>query len=100
MREHLDSNGAEVVCDAGDLDGFPADELGKGFLLVPHDIQLDLASLPEAAGNMTLVTNWWVERCLHGKRLVDPTDYVLCKPFDKLRISGMWIPLLIAYPLR
>ena len=89
-----------MLCDAGELVGISADELGRGFLLVPHDVQLDLTSLPEAAGNMTLVTNWWVERCLHGKRLVDPTDNVLCKPFNKLRISGMYIISLIAHSLR
>ena len=88
LREHLDSNGAEVVCDAEALCGLAADELGRGFLLVPHDVQLDLTSLPEAAGGMTSVTNWWVERCLHGKCLVHPADYVLSTPFNKLSISG------------
>ncbi|KAF1966386.1 hypothetical protein BU23DRAFT_544568 [Bimuria novae-zelandiae CBS 107.79] len=88
LREHLDSNGAVVVGDATELDNFSADDLGEGFVLVPHDAQTDLTSLPEAAGTMSLVTNWWVERCLHGKTLVDPTDCVLCRPFDKPSISG------------
>ncbi|KAJ4355562.1 protein kinase activating protein dpb11 [Didymosphaeria variabile] len=89
LREHLDSNGAVVICDAAELENFASDDLGEGFVLVPHDVQPDLTSLPEAAGAMSVVTNWWVERCLHGKCLVDPTDYVLCKPFDKLSISGL-----------
>lgn len=87
LRQHLDSNGAAVVCDAIDLDKFASDDIGQGFVLVPHDVQPDVTSLPEVAGGMSLVTNWWVERCLHGKCLVDPTD-VLCRPFDKLSISG------------
>jgi DNA replication regulator DPB11 len=57
-------------------------------LVVPHDVPIDLATLPEGAGDFALVTNWWVERCLHGKLLVDPTDSVLCRPFNKLSISG------------
>ncbi|OAG03131.1 uncharacterized protein CC84DRAFT_1220030 [Paraphaeosphaeria sporulosa] len=77
LREHLDSNGAVVVCDAAELEKFAADDLGEGFVLVPHDVQPDLTSLPDAAGAMSMVTNWWVERCLHGKCLVDPTDFVL-----------------------
>ncbi|KAL5427530.1 hypothetical protein PMIN04_001295 [Paraphaeosphaeria minitans] len=89
LREHLDSNGAVVVCDAAELEQFAADDLGEGFVLVPHDVQPNLTSLPDAAGAMSVVTNWWVERCLHGKCLVDPTDFVLCKPFDKLNVSRL-----------
>jgi DNA replication regulator DPB11 len=81
-----------VICEAAELDKFAADDLGEGFLLVPHDVQPDFTSLPEAAGAMSIVSNWWVERCLHGKCLVDPTDCVLCKPFNKLSTSGTWIP--------
>ncbi|KAF2439014.1 hypothetical protein P171DRAFT_525588 [Karstenula rhodostoma CBS 690.94] len=94
LREHLDSNGAVVVCDAAELEKIAADDLGEGFVLVPHDAQPDLTSLPDAAGAMSIVTNWWVERCLHGKCLVDPTDFILCKPFDKLntsRLAGLTI---------
>lgn len=44
-----------------------------------------------------LVTNWWVERCLYGKRLVDPTEDVLSRPFNKLSINGkLLIPVQIA----
>jgi DNA replication regulator DPB11 len=37
---------------------------------------------------MNLVTNWWVERCLYGKRLVNPADDILCRPFDHQSING------------
>lgn len=83
-----------MVSDAAELDKFAADDLGEGFVLAPHDVQPDLSSLPDAAGAMSTVTNWWVERCLHSKCLVDPTDFVLCKPFDKLSISSASISLL------
>lgn len=41
-----------------------------------------------------LVTNWWVERCLFGKTLVDPTADVLSRPFDKLSINGRLLALV------
>lgn len=59
--------------------------------MIPHDVEVGVVSgtLPEGAGSIAnLVTNWWVERCLHGKRLVDPTADILSRPFDKLRING------------
>lgn len=64
--------------------------------MLPHDVEIDVVSgsLPERAGSMmNLVTNWWVERCLYGKRLVDPTDDVLSRPFDKLSINGKLLAL-------
>lgn len=42
---------------------------------------------------MNLVTNWWAERCLFGKCLVDPADYALSKPFDHASITGMFLEL-------
>jgi len=69
--------------------------------VLPHDVEVHVVSgsLPERAGAMeNLVTNWWVERCLYGKRLVDPTADVLSRPFDKLSISGKLLaPVQILY---
>ncbi|KAH8725804.1 hypothetical protein GQ44DRAFT_739308 [Phaeosphaeriaceae sp. PMI808] len=56
---------------------------------VPHDTKVDLTTIPERAGSLlTIVTNWWVERCLYGKRLVDPADDILSRPFDNHSITG------------
>ena len=61
--------------------------------MIPHDTEADLTALPEHAGSyISLVTNWWVERCLYGKRLVDPAEDVLSRPFERLSISGMFAP--------
>lgn len=73
-----------------ELIGFSPDDLRRGYLVVPHDVIGNLQPLPEAAGHLNLVTNWWVERCLHAKVLVDHTENVLCRPFDKLRVSGTY----------
>ena len=92
LREHLDSNGAVTICDAAELNNFATDDLRQGFLSVPHDMQPDFTSLPETAGELSLVSYWWVERCLHGKCMVDPTEYVLSKPLEKISISGVFPP--------
>ncbi|KAF2646029.1 hypothetical protein P280DRAFT_544457 [Massarina eburnea CBS 473.64] len=85
---HLDGNGAVVIRDATEVQNFSPEDLRRGYVVVPHDVPFDAAALPEGAGNLLPVTNWWVERCLYGKDIVDPTDCVLCRPFDKLSISG------------
>lgn len=72
-----------------DLNTFRPEEIRSGFLVIPHDVQVDTTSIPERAGaTLNLVTNWWVERCLYGKRLVDPADDILSRPFDNHNISG------------
>ncbi|KAF2705857.1 hypothetical protein K504DRAFT_493711 [Pleomassaria siparia CBS 279.74] len=88
LQQHLDSNGATVIRNHAEIEHVSSDDLRRGFLVVPHDVPVDLTLLPEGAGKMSLATNWWVERCLHGKRLVNPTDNVLCRPFNNLGISG------------
>ncbi|KAJ4339849.1 protein kinase activating protein dpb11 [Ascochyta clinopodiicola] len=99
LQNHLQKNGARVSSSA-DLDKFSPEELKPGYLVIPHDVEVDVVSgsLPGRAGSITnLVTNWWVERCLYGKRLVDPTDDVLSRPFDKLSINGKLLaPVQIA----
>ncbi|KAI4630456.1 hypothetical protein J4E80_001391 [Alternaria sp. BMP 0032] len=88
LRQHLESNGAHVI-HATDLNNAPSDDLRRGYFVIPHDVEVDSAALPGRAGeHMNLATNWWVERCLYGKRLVDPSDDVLSRPFEKLSISG------------
>ncbi|KAG9190977.1 hypothetical protein G6011_09065 [Alternaria panax] len=88
LRQHLESNGAHVM-RADHLNNASSEDLRRGYFVIPHDVEVDLTALPERAGShLSLVTNWWVERCLYGKRLVDPTDDVLSRPFEKLSISG------------
>ncbi|CAN9235996.1 unnamed protein product [Alternaria alternata] len=88
LRQHLESNGAHVMRVA-DLNNASSEDLRRGYFVIPHDVEVDLTALPERAGShLNLVTNWWVERCLYGKRLVDPASDVLSRPFQKLSISG------------
>ncbi|KAI4696200.1 uncharacterized protein J4E88_000372 [Alternaria novae-zelandiae] len=88
LRQHLESNGAHVI-HATDLNNAQSDDLRRGYFVIPHDVEVDSAALPGRAGeHMNLATNWWVERCLYGKRLVDPSVDVLSRPFEKLSISG------------
>ncbi|KAF2649269.1 hypothetical protein K491DRAFT_698238 [Lophiostoma macrostomum CBS 122681] len=88
LQDHLGGNGATVIRQTADLAPLSADDLNWGFVVIPHDVETDVESLPGGAGAMTLVTNWWVERCVYTKALVDPTEHVLCRPFDKLAVSG------------
>ncbi|KAJ9637879.1 protein kinase activating protein dpb11 [Coniosporium tulheliwenetii] len=89
LQTHLNANEAQVVIDLKDLDMHSPDELAQGFLVIPHDLPRDQwPARPEVATQLSEVTEWWVEACLHRKTLIDPVDEVLCKPFKRLGIDG------------
>ena len=59
------------------------------FMVVPHDKPLDVLKRGTSpTGAYTLVTEWWIERCLHRKRLVDPEQDVTSTPFASFPIPG------------
>lgn len=79
LRQFLEPNGAHLVQNANQLIDAACDEsLRKFHLLVPHSVvestQLDVP-VP-----VTVTSEWWVERCLHYKRLFDPDQDPLSKP--------------------
>src|SRR5882757_6375172 len=91
LREHLISNGAAVARTTAELEQESHDGLQYGFLIVPHDVaSTELPAVPEPAGRLCRVTNWWVEKCLYRKGLVDPVGEVLCRPFKRLGVDGTW----------
>ena len=87
LREHLLSHGARLL----DVDQLDSENVnGQCFLIVPVDVpEFMLPPIPEAASLATRVTEWWVESCMHKKRVVDPENDRLSKPFAKLTIDGM-----------
>jgi DNA replication regulator DPB11 len=92
LRKHLESHGARVL-HTNELNNCSLDDLRRGYFVIPHDVEVGLADLPERAGSLiTIVTNWWVERCLYGKRLVEPAEDDLSRPFERLGISGKFTP--------
>ncbi|KAL1626115.1 protein kinase activating protein dpb11 [Diplodia seriata] len=47
-----------------------------------------LEDLPIVAEGLTRVNEWWVEKCLYQKKIVDPAEEVICKPFPRLPMQG------------
>lgn len=91
LLRHLFSHGASVVNSLSDL---PPD---NGFLLIPHTIHKnELYEIYEERNRLQAVTDLWVERCLHQKRMVDPIENVMSTPlrhfpiigFEKLNVSS------------
>lgn len=58
----------------------------RRFVIVPQDSRPD--THPSVPDGVDLVTEFFIERCVHGKRLFRPQDHVLGRPFPAFPIEG------------
>lgn len=87
LQEHLHQNGAHLALTPEQLCSHEDSKLEAGFLITPSDVARDaLEDLPIVAEGLTRVNEWWVENCLYKKKIIDPTDEVICKPFPRIPI--------------
>jgi DNA replication regulator DPB11 len=90
LHEHFVFNGGEISASIEDLirqsDTSPQLRL---FRVVPHDLPVSkLLPLPDLQPPVQTITFWWLERCLHRKEFVEPTDSVIGRPFPVFPING------------
>lgn len=95
LQTFLEPNGAHVVGVPAALEDASSNPFFKQrVLLVPHDrsnLKIDLADLP--AGTV-VATEWWVERCIYHRKVLDPSQDVLSRPLgfaDTSKFSGISI---------
>ncbi|KAI0880740.1 uncharacterized protein GGS22DRAFT_79437 [Annulohypoxylon maeteangense] len=60
--------------------------LDRRYLIVPQTSQPE--SHPELPEGMHIVTEFYIERCVHNKTLFKPDDHVLGQPFPRFPIEG------------
>lgn len=84
LERHLRSHDADIVDDNSGL------RPQNSFIVVPFTTSASEASL-YAKGDVvaTVVTDFWVERCIFQKRDEDPGAHVLNTPFPKFLLKGI-----------
>lgn len=90
LQKHLYSQNAEIVESITHLSqpSAPVSSMGN-YLLVPHTSSDDsIPNTPSSEIRPTVVTDMWVERCLHRKAYVSPQNNVTSTPFRHFPISG------------
>jgi hypothetical protein len=63
-----------------------AEGMIRRFVIVPQSA--DQKSLPLLPDGVDLITECFIERCLHRKALLDPRDHVIGRPFPVFPIQG------------
>ncbi|RYP93861.1 hypothetical protein DL770_000057 [Monosporascus sp. CRB-9-2] len=85
--EHLTSHGARISRSVEDLASPDHPEPPtQRFLVVPQTSQPD--THPKLPEGVHIVTEFYLERCIHGRRLFEPGDHVLGRPFPRFPIEG------------
>ncbi|KAI9838239.1 MAG: hypothetical protein M1837_002513 [Sclerophora amabilis] len=91
LRSHLLSHDADITISLSDISQSSMDApKSKSYVVIPHDIPLSQCpEISSSANKPITVTEWWVERCLHHKKLVDPASSVICRPFHRFPIDEL-----------
>lgn len=87
LKNHILSNDGEIMHTIDGPTALPSESLSKEllsyklFLIVPHDLpRSKFPSVPKLS-QIEIVTIWWVERCLHHKKFLEPKEHVIGRPF-------------------
>lgn len=89
LTQYLLPNGAQVVKRLEDLESNEDDEQhSKRCILVPHSQPSQHMHISKSLPGTVTATEWWVERCIHYKRIIDPGQDVLSQPLWDLDILG------------
>lgn len=85
----LRKEGATIVQTSAELEDASNQPLFKErCLIVPHTAPAASTDVPDIPAGTAKATEWWIERCLHFKQLLDPNEDILSQPFPADRIPG------------
>lgn len=80
----VSSLGGLVVGSIAEINN--AEGMTRRFVIVPQSA--DQKSIPLLPHGVDLITECFIERCLHRKALLDPRDHVIGRPFPVFPIQG------------
>ncbi|OQN97416.1 hypothetical protein B0A48_16575 [Cryoendolithus antarcticus] len=86
----LTGNGAVVLADKDELHNVKSRPHYRAtFVLVPHDLADRPGFLDNVSEDTIIATQWWVERCMRSKNLLNPESDVFSRPRWDLLVDGM-----------
>ncbi|KAF7865231.1 hypothetical protein EAF04_006208 [Stromatinia cepivora] len=84
LGNHLIAHDGKVLRNESDLSA--PNPRKRIYVIVPF--HLPTSKYPDLSSEVEIITDWWVERCLHLKTYLEPKQHVLGRPFPKFPIEG------------
>lgn len=84
LGNHLIAHDGKVLQNESELSAPNSRKLT--YMIVPS--HLPPSKYPNLNSEVEIITDWWVERCLHLKTYLEPKEHVLGRPFPKFPIEG------------
>ena len=92
LQGHLKSHGADMITNIANAPLFRKEAPDNFYYLVPHTMaRYDVPTLPATIQTPTIVTEFWVERCLFKKKFDNPCTDIINSPFSHLSIAGGYL---------
>jgi len=90
LCNHLSPQGGEVSETLDELRSVSTTNFTwRSFIVVPHNLPMtEHPDLPQSQPAIEKVTVWWVERCLHYKKFMEPSEHVIGQPFREFPVEG------------
>jgi len=90
LSNHLLANGAEICTTSESLPECSQTAVTRGlYVIVPYTLSCsEFPALPQSERPIDIITEWWVERCLHQKQFIPPAEHVIGRPFPTFPIEG------------
>jgi hypothetical protein len=88
LAQYLEPNGAHIAYGLQELNSIGEEQYENRCVLVPHAQTDQNRSMLQVANGVVIATEWWVERCIHYKQVLDPQQDILSKPLWNLNIMG------------
>jgi len=86
LFEFLTSHGGQLATSLEDVaSSSHGESSSQRYLLVPQSSQPE--SHPRLSDGVHIITEFFIERCIHNKRLFSPTDHVWGQPFPRFPID-------------
>lgn len=86
IQNILTSYDGNIVSSLQDLKNFG--DSSRRFVVVPHGLRKrDCPDISDLDG-VSIVTEWWVEACMHKGRFVEPSEGFVYSPFKEFPLEG------------
>ncbi|KAK2748135.1 hypothetical protein FQN57_001259 [Myotisia sp. PD_48] len=86
LESYLLAHDATVSPSLDDL--LKSNDGDRTFMLVPFDLPQQNVNSQDEEDELEIVTDMWIERCLHGQTFVPPEAHITSTPFPKFPISA------------